>query len=117
MRAAVFVPEEKQWLQVVPQGTFYSVSDVQLVLGVGGPQVYQYINRGTLPGYMVDGVTMVKHEDLVAYIDQRHSGGTRIAGDPIIVPITPKSKAATMAPEADLEDAEDVDLSFLDESG
>lgn len=117
MRAASFDESKGIWTQTVPQMQYYSVQDVCTILDVGGPAVYQSVSRGTLPGYRVNGVVSIKHEDLVAYIDRRQTGEVIQSGALTIERIEPKDKdgaaAVAMGAESTDGDLEESDLDFL----
>lgn len=47
----------------------YRVDDAAAIIGVSGSKVWSLIREGRLPARRIDGSTIIRHEDLVAFID------------------------------------------------
>lgn len=108
MNPGTYDEEAKHWVCTVPGQEWYSVQDVSIILGIGGPSVYNAIQRGSLVAYKVGGSTKVKHEDLQAYISRRgQTQQTQRTADTLIERIVPEvqetRKAEQIAREAAAE--------------
>jgi excisionase family DNA binding protein len=116
--AARLNEKKKVWIREDPVKEYYSVQETSQILGVGAPSVYSSIKRGSMPGYKVGGKTMVKHEDLVAYIAQRQNAASMSEKiDGAIRRIEPeveqRKDAESMVPEGN-DEGPKTPLDFLD---
>jgi hypothetical protein len=117
MRAAELDEQQGCWIQDVPIKDYYSVQECSIILDVGSPSVYSAIKRGTMKGVRVNGVTHVRHSDLIAYINKRGTGRPRTnLADAVIEEITPKEDKEREAVEMQDEPVE-VDVQEPDGSG
>lgn len=109
--------DEKQWESIKPFKPWYTIQEVANIMGVGGPNVYGAIGRGTLPGYMVNSVKMVKHDDLIAYMARKGDAPVFDPSQLVITKIIPDKEAKKHAEEM-LPDGSEVDFDpgdgFLD---
>lgn len=110
MRIASQDNKNEQWVQAVPYQDLYKISDVSLIMGTGSPQIYTAIHRGTLKGYRLQGVTVVKHEDLVDYISRRT---VVVVVSPELQEIRPRTSAIVTAPVS--EDSQATAAAVLQE--
>lgn len=117
MRAAKLDKERGCWIQDIPIKKYYTVQECSVILDVGAPSVYSSINRGTMKGVRVDGVTHVAHEALVAYINRRGTGRKKTnLADAVIEEITPKEDKGREAVEMK-DEPEPVEVDMQDGSG
>jgi excisionase family DNA binding protein len=111
---SVLNKEENVWTNSYPVREYYTVQEVAMVTGMGTTSIYSSIKRGTMKAYRVNGVVHVKHEDLIAYRDNKGSTEAYSIDDLVIEEYDPAAEAAEdMGAEFD-EDVDDNDLDFLD---
>lgn len=60
----------RTWVIEIPFAEWYTVGLVGRILGTSSG-VRPAIKRGTLRAYRVNGVIMIKHDDLLAYLKRR----------------------------------------------
>lgn len=70
--------EGNVWIQRIPVKEWYTVQETSLILAMGTTQIYSSINREAMIGHRVNGTTMVKHDNLVAYIGKRRQEGVTV---------------------------------------
>ena len=88
-------PEHSTSRTAVPAGQrlvllAYRVNDAATVIGVSGSKVWTLIREGRLPARRLDGSTIVRHEDLVAFIDRLPQVRELAETPPIPLPVAPK---------------------------
>lgn len=76
--AAFLNAEERIQLPSSPKGMklnkplVYSISDATQVLGIGRTTLYQLIKDGKITSFKLGARTFIRHEDLVAFVEQCH---------------------------------------------
>ncbi len=50
----------------------HSIGDAAQVLGIGRTTLYQLINDGKIASFKLGARTFIRHQDLVAFVEQRH---------------------------------------------
>lgn len=73
----------------------YRIDDAAAVIGVSDGKVWRLIREGRLPARKLDGSTIIRHEDLVAFID-----GLPPARESVETPPTPPPAVPKSAPKA-----------------
>ena len=113
MRAAKLCEEDGCWVQDVPIKDYYSVQECSIILDVGSPSIYSAIKRGTMKGVRVNGVTHVRHADLIAYINKRGTGRPMTSlADAVIEEINPEDdseRQEVVLPDGSGDEDEDED--------
>lgn len=74
--------------QIVPLA--YRVDDAATVIGVSGSKVWTLIRESRLPARRLDGSTIVRHEDLAAFIDSLPQVRELAETPPISPPVATK---------------------------
>ncbi|AKM11893.1 hypothetical protein AB433_15095 [Croceicoccus naphthovorans] len=49
----------------------YAVKDAARTLGIGTTKFYELMNDGTIPSFKIGKRTLIRHADLVAFIDDQ----------------------------------------------
>lgn len=97
MRLAVRNDEKDRWERHIPYTELYKIGTVAQILGVGSAQVYSALKRGTVKGYTLGGVKVIKHEDLLVYLERRTATIMPTQELQEIVPTAPEAPVAIVA--------------------
>ena len=53
----------------------YRIPEVVAILNISRSKVYELLSSGNLPSVHIDRTRLVRHEDLVAYVESRPMAG------------------------------------------
>lgn len=108
-RMAVLNRQRREWITRIPQAEIYTVQEVALILGQSNPMMYDYIHKGKLIAYKIEGVMHVRHKDLMAFV-RRH----RLLRKSIDAKIKPQKVVPTRKGESSVRQDYAVPLDYVD---
>ena len=64
-----------RWRKTMNDKLLYRIPEVVAILNISRSKVYELLGSGTLPSVHIDRTRLVRHEDLVAYVESLPMAG------------------------------------------